>query len=327
MKINKCALFVTCLFVSHFSTASADPGFLFSGCTFKLTSTWVDLNDNINTSELGLGIYQIAFANIGAGCTGTLISPQGHVLTARHCVESTISIAETMRSSWAPQLTTPFETSKEGKVTSTSYNLPQIYNMLELPIKIDGQVTDATIFATGPGELDPRFPIGLKDPTAIKMHNEMTEKGYSDGGDFVVVQIPKLAGQRCYRLNLDPVSVGAPVKNIAFSELTQEHGTDWPKIENASVILSSSEKGSQLGSMYYPTGSFVTNGQGEHGNSGSAGLNAKNEIVGVLHTQLPVQLNGQMTSYTMYISTQRILALIGNKKGEQLLKLNKSCDR
>ena len=65
----------------------------FSQELYKLPRNWA--RDVSNTSNLELSIFSLGFTN--STCTGTLISNEGHILTARHCLEKAIDMAREMK--------------------------------------------------------------------------------------------------------------------------------------------------------------------------------------------------------------------------------------
>lgn len=310
------------LFVSA-QEIKLEPSFELSDSAFLLKREWA--RETSSTRELGLSIYSLGFTN--STCTGTLISKEGHVLLARHCLESAISISEQIRNS-QNRLKPFLSVEKNGILSIIRYDSAYLSHSLTVPVGLDNSRIFAKIFALGPGNLNPRFSNLIESDTVIATHNSLSDAGYSSGGDFAIVQVNELKMQNCYKLSNQTVEVGDIVKMTRFS-CYKEDDRPWPVRAEERVIMVTQAVGVQSGT-YIPKGSIVTDGVGVECNSGSAVRNLEGDIVGVFHSMVPFGEPSKETGRLFYkplmLSTQRILELISETQRRKIIELNASCE-
>ncbi len=308
------------------------------------------------TLNLNLSIFSFGTT---LGCTGTLISPVGHVLTARHCIESEIEGGNAVLRDLQLERMNPdlvkfpewaipesilallekftFDKERLGDKTkevlyTREYDREKIFKALTFQISLDGQLLDAHVIATGPGMLIPRFSGKLTNPSLIQRHHELSNEGYSEGGDFAIIQVNALKGKGCYRLSQNPVKKQDRVHVTAFGCRRVEN-RDWPEKWKTTVNLVAPDQGVEFPDSsdpngFVPRGQFITEQEASSCNSGSAVLDDLGEIVGVLVSVNPTTrvLNRRQVSNTAAFSTKRMLELMDSSTKSRLLELNSQCE-
>jgi S1-C subfamily serine protease len=154
----------------------------------------------------------------------------------------------------------------------------------------------------------------------------LLNRGYGEGGDFAIVQIPELKGRSCYRLSQKAVAKGDSVRTVGFPCLKSLGA--WPQARNGVVgnvagpggVLAADSKDD----FFLPNGTFTTDAEGVDCNSGTAALNSESEIVGVTDA---IYMNQKKSMNTMFLSTIRMLELMPAELKQELLKLNSECKK
>lgn len=290
---------------------------------YKLKPEWA--RTVTPSAKMGLSVFSFGFTN--STCTGTLISRQGHILTARHCLESAIVISDQVLGQTATPPVEFFNTKElSDNFSIYNFNVPNITKKLEIPVGLDETIVYAKIVGLGQGYLEPRFTGAVVDEKLRQLHQTMSNDGYSVGGDFAIVQIEQLKGLACYRLAKNKPSVGDRVHSIGFP-CYKEFG-DWPQNRVAQVETVVSSDGAfaenSLRNFYLPRGSFVTDGVAQECNSGTSVMSNSNEIIGVFHT---VFYDNEKQQRSVAISTERILELLPLDVRKELLNLNVECEK
>lgn len=271
------------------------------------------------TGQFNLSIFSLG---LGMACTGTLISKRGHVLLASHCIEDQIQFQ------FKPQV--PIRFFKSEKINSEleliHFNVDNITSYLEVPVRLDNKVSYARITAVGKGLSYPRF-VNQAGPAIKGQVIKFVNEGYSLGGDFAILQLPALAGKSCYRFAEALAKEGDKVHSTSFACSPSER-RPWPDFRTSTIVEYSQnghETKRHLGgySLYIPRGGFLLNFEAWNCNSGSAILNTKNQIIGVLNS---VAGQGNQAR-TMALSTSRMLELMPVKTASLIKKMNKECDR
>jgi hypothetical protein len=292
---------------------------------FRLEKEWARGNDYDESADFNLGIFSLALPN--STCTGSLISKEGHLLLAKHCIEEAVSLSQDVGQRLAsPLLTTPdffFSLKSLSKFDAYIYNNNNIGQNLEVPVKVDRSIYYAKIIATGAGNLSPRFSDSLENPQpeTLKDYIKYTEEGFSLGGDFAIIKIPELRGKSCYRLSSQKVLPSTKLHSVGFP-CWKEESKDWPQVRwtNMSQLFA---KGEMMGRLYIPKGSIISKLEIEKCNSGSPLLNAANEIVGVIHSGYTEDTDD--TSRVVSLSVKRILELTPPEISKKIQKLNQAC--
>jgi hypothetical protein len=274
------------------------------------------------TSNLELGVFSLGFVN--STCTGTLISKKGHVLVARHCLESVIEFA-----GFASKGKYEFvKTHNHSKgLRSLEYDRHLIYDKIEFPFGFDSTILYGKTFAIGPGNLYPRFNSYTKNETDKMIHAELSNKGYSVGGDYAVIQVAALNNKQCYRLSTKKPEKDDTISSISFGcfELEGENEEPWPA-ERSGKILYYASDGYENDGLYPPKGNFISKMYAEDCNSGAAILSEDYEIVGLLHTVYGSGADRNKV-FSVALSTHRMLELMEPEKKKELLELNKHCNK
>jgi len=312
-------------------------------------------------AELKKGFYPISD---GSKCTGTQISKAGHILLARHCIESPIYEAEIkwveeqlgrIAPKWKafarPLFDVPldiveqlvpryFERTKFGsqdEYRTAEFEIDQFFSnqirSLKFSMKIlstklysDAEVP-VSITSTSPGTVWPRFVGELKDRKWSTAHNHLSDQGYSTGGDFAIIKIDALKNQRCHRLSSESLQSTEKLTRVSFDCFKGQRGTEWPYNVQENIFDIAESKGKYLQNGFYlANGNFITNTEAFPCNSGSPIFNEKKEIAGVLHTVTDFKENKKSVSRSVYISTKRIFELMGAQLKDQIQKLNKDCE-
>jgi V8-like Glu-specific endopeptidase len=271
-------------------------------------------------------IFPMSFYN--GSCTGTLISKEGHILTARHCVDSSIELLQLSGKEEAPEIITApdfFLFEKQHKdIHVQTYNLHNITEHLGVPVIVNRTHYYSKIIALGPGTLSPRFSSSLEDPKSdsFRMHSTYSDQGYSSGGDFAIIQIPEFKGRSCYRMTTKEVTSNAKLHSIAYPCL-KEDGKDWPQ-RRKTKKNTFFPKGKLYETLYIPQGSIISELNMEVCNSGSSLFNEANEIVGVIHSGYLEDTDN--TSRAMSISVNRIYELLPPKIRREIKDFNSHCN-
>ena len=266
------------------------------------------------------GFYPV---RVDPGCTGTLISPYGHILTARHCVEDEISMIGMTNSPLSPKIYAQ-DAKIPWEVTRQDYNSELIEKGVLLKLSFNSGLSyhDARVFSIGPGTLYPRFAFDEKTAARRKLHMQLASRGYSEGGDWVILQVSDLSKRRCRRLDLEPPKLLESVEMISFDCWKQ--GSEAWVVKRKGRITAYASVSSVLGDfdIFAPIGMMVTTMDAKECNSGSAFLNSRGQVSGVLSIGLRSR-HGQVR--TAGISVNRILQLMSAQKKSKLLKLNAAC--
>jgi len=268
-----------------------------------------------STSDLNNGIISLGFIN--STCTGSIISKKGHVLTARHCIESVLS--------WA-QIRNPkaiyIETQELGPGLNKYRYLKHDLFDLGIPMGLDERVVYGFDLISGPGNLSPRFTT----PRVEKEHKALAEVGYSAGGDFAILRVPALIDRPCRKVGHQKLSKKARIEMISYGCYKPENGpsNQWPIFRKGEISLLTPTKGVPHQSGFWiPKGNLVAEIEAVVCNSGSPVLDKEDNVVGVLHTTFE---NKSGDSFMMGITITRIFELIDEDHKSILMDLNQSCN-
>ena len=300
--MSQCLLFVSCF-------ALADSAIILEPELSRVVS---------NTSYLKNNIYSFGFLNFS--CTGAQISKEGHILLARHCIESVIEWGNLRGEGKAISFSIKETLVNEPPLTKYSYQIPALKNQLSFHVGLDDKIIPASIFAIGPGMLLPRFSIEAPEDQR-KLHNSFTNLGYSDGGDIAIVLIPSLAGRSCLKLASKVLNENEPVRTISYPCFKDER-YDWPQDRKGEVLLSTNEDSQIIEDFHFSKGNFLIGHKTQSCNSGSPVFNSDGEIGGVVH----VSLSDEGSGLTMASHVSRLFDFMDVTDKSNLLKLNQSCE-
>ena len=271
-----------------------------------------------NTSYLKNNIYSIGFLN--SSCTGAQISKEGHILLARHCIESVIEWGNLRGQNKGISFSVEETLVTQPPLIKYSYQIPALKNQLSFHVGFDDKFVPASIFAIGPGMLFPRFSIEAPEDQR-KLHNSFTNLGYSDGGDIAIVLIPSLAGRSCLKLASKVLNENEPVRTISYPCFKDER-YDWPQERKGEVLLSTNDDSMVIHDFPVSKGNFLINHKTQSCNSGSPVFNRDGEIAGVVH----VSLSDEGSGMTMAAHVLRLFDFMDVSDKINLLELNQSCE-
>lgn len=267
------------------------------------------------SSNMKIGIYSLGFVK---SCTGVQISRQGHVLTARHCIESSVAQAEILAKAQSIPFTNSEQVASAPSLERIDYNSEVLRSQLQIPVGLDGGTVYGTVYSVGPGELNPRFTSEILDPSARETHARLADLGYSDGGDFAIVLIPALKDRKCLKLATQPIELGESVQTVSYPCLHQD--AEWPQVRRGNVNFSSAEDALEMEDFRLTKGNFLISHGAVACNSGSPVFNSRGEIAGVLHTTFS-------SGSSMVLHTEHALALMNVRDRRIVEELNESCSR
>ena len=269
------------------------------------------------SSGIEPGILSVGFVN--STCTATIISRKGHLLTARHCIESAISFGTVQGPYDLYERTQP-----TADVYKTSY-AAAVTGLLHIPFGLDDGVVYGSVVATGPGTLYPRFDTAL-DASDKEVHRKLTDAGYSAGGDFAILHVPALADRDCRKLGHAPPIVGAKSRAISFSCF---RGDDpWPQEREATNSLVTTDVGVEVArtdglSEWLARGNFSFPFVADDCNSGSPVFDEHDRVYGVVHTTGLRAVDS--APQTVAMSVSRIFELLNSETATLLRDLNREC--
>ncbi len=234
---------------------------------------------------------QILLDSPSGRCSANVISDAGHVLTARHCL---------MRCLVASGV---FEFRKDSGFF-LQFLKPERLGVANCELELDGKVRTATVIATAPGFLSQMEERGFRAINPER-YDELVALGFTSRGDFVILEVPELAGRPCRPLARELPRAGEPVASASFpSATTRPDGANSDgvaKYRTAGRVTSGiadnaclqewaktaapAEYDRRLKSLrenFDEPGSFMTDTDAVPGSSGSGIWNERGEIVGIL---------------------------------------------
>lgn len=272
-----------------------------------------------NTIDLNNGVYSIGFLN--STCTGAQISKEGHVLIARHCIEPSVSWAQTRASS-------PDFFVRESRLSSVptlikyTYDNSNLLESLKFYAGLDQSHTEVFIVTAGLGFLYPRFYSELSQ-SLWSMHNQLTDEGYSTGADIALVLIPSLSGKKCLKLSQNEALKGQFLKTVSYSCFKEEQGA-WPTHHAAEVILDTRVEAKSIEGFRVAKGNFLVDHTSERCNSGSPVFNNHGELVGVVNVSLGRPSDDE-PGLTVATHALKVLDFLSDEQKAEVLNLNEGC--
>ena len=204
--------------------------------------------------------------------------------------------------------------------------------MIEKTVRIQTSVDsgatyhETRIFSIGVGTLTPRFAFEEKDEISRKRHMQLAAQGYSEGGDWVILQIPDLSNRKCRKLSSQSLRPSEIVQMVSF-DCWHQGSSSWitKRIGRVTAFAANSVILPELDNhgFFAPVGTIVSSMDARECSSGSAFLNSKGEVSGVLSV---VAGTRKGAARTIGLSVERILELMPANKKLEMLSLNSKCD-
>lgn len=230
----------------------------------------------------------VKFQDSYGHCTGTRISAEGHILTARHCFNQCLISGQFVNQQalfpeygWqSPQLYT-FPNDKKAVCRTT----------------VDGVVKDIEILFTSSGFMTPsaQGSLSVSDPD---IYNEFLDNHYLYNGDYAIVKEevtqrtscrelsvePSLANDRVHYKGYPSASTGRPAgRDSDGQSLSLSQGYRTSSVSNNSCVPSEQLTAQVLG-RYDRSELYLSTVDVVPGASGSALLNTEGRIVGVINS-------------------------------------------
>jgi hypothetical protein len=252
--------------------------------------------DELSASQTPASLDRVKLASVSiGGCVGTLISNDGYLITALHCVTG-FPIFDSVRESEFGTILFRVDLAKvrlhlavDGQVGPPTK-----------PVSPNQLVEKAKIIAAGRGffssSLD-NLADYKKDP---KKFQRLMDAGYGIPEDWAIVKIDR-ANASCVKTNSSPLQLGQPVWSVNFS--TREKSVsdqkssqyfssgivtrgiedsvafqNWLKVQRGSL----DQTASIYKSVMNRPGSYAATVDAIPGSSGSGLLNSAGELVGVI---------------------------------------------
>lgn len=141
-------------------------------------------------------------------CSGVVISNQGHILTARHCLQKCM-FQQGLFQNISEQSATEYQVTNKDKL-----------GQLACEVSIDGQMNSVILEATSPG-LITRFNSASLQALNPSLFKKLVSEGFTSRGDFLVLRpAHPLKGKKCRALASSDAAVGADVVTIGYPGAT-----------------------------------------------------------------------------------------------------------
>lgn len=185
----------------------------------------------------------------GGTCTATVISDEGHMLTARHCFNGCIIQNET--------------TSTRNLFPEYGYRSPKLYSPdyssgITCDVLLDGNPSSVVLLTGSHSFMIPseQGSLGMYD---ADMYYEFLESNYMHNGDFVIIQSSAPLNRSCLQIeDKNPLRIGSDVlyygypsastgrpagRNSDGNSLLRSQGFVSPTIQDNSCISSPASEG------------------------------------------------------------------------------------
>lgn len=235
---------------------------------------------------------------IGTGCTGTRISNEGHILTARHCFNGCLISGGFVE--------------VERLFPEHGWQSPKLYKLNQeatCATTVDGEATDISVLAIGPGFMTP-MEQGSLSYLDSSLYEEFLEKSYLHNGDFAIVKEQVTSETSCRNvswsktnINEEVVFRGYPSRSTGRPDGRNSDG--YSMLEGRGVVIASifdnacvSENAQNYESLvmrYDREDLILSTVDNLPGGSGSALLNRGGEIIGVINSQYRQGIDVQST--------------------------------
>ncbi len=216
------------------------------------------------------------------GCSATIISNQGHVLTALHCLPQCVKLTEG-KSVKNFRFTMPdHQQVRSGKANC---KLPFAQEGRELG-SLPSQVVAAGagyVFAVDIENLKKELD---KNPDRRVAFSRLIEAGVGITGDYAILRVPSLAGRTCAKTSGRTAAVNESVWNIGYPSTRTGATFSAGRVTYAPVgkvdsTVTSGQQGSTL--VMRRTGALITSIEAHAGSSGSGIVSYHGDLVGVLN--------------------------------------------
>ncbi len=230
----------------------------------------------------------VRFGEFGSGtCTGTRISHQGHILTARHCFDAClISGGFTEKTPLFPEF---------------GWQSPQLYRQNKVATcstLINGEKAEIEILASSPGFMIPIEQASLSQMDKT-IHQSFLDQAFLHNGDFAIVREKTPIHTSCRKVSQKPLTSGEFVefrgfpiastgrpegRNSSGKELLRGEGVVVSSILENSCISANTPFKEQLVNSYDREDIILSSLDVLPGASGSSLLNSQGEITGVINS-------------------------------------------
>lgn len=216
------------------------------------------------------------------GCSATIISNQGHVLTALHCLAQCVKFTEG-KSVKSFRFTMPDQQQiRSGKANC---KLPfaqegKKFGSLAVQVVAAGA---GYVFATDTENLKKELD---KNPDRRAAFSQLIEAGVGITGDYAILRVPGLAGRTCAKTSARTASVNESVWNIGYPDTRSGAVFSPGRVSFAPVgkvdsTVTSGQQGANL--VMRRTGALITSIEAHPGSSGSGVVSYQGDLVGLVN--------------------------------------------
>ncbi len=219
-------------------------------------------------------------------CTGTRVSNQGHILTARHCLNACLIQSDSIRA--------------EALFPEEGWRSPNLYHFTDerdvhCEAEINGVPKVFEVLAASTGFMTPSEQ-GSLSLYASELHQRFLDSGYFHNGDFALIKVAEFESSRCLQVSDQELSLSAPVHYFGYPgdssgrpERRNSDGESFYQGEGeviSSILENPCIKGSEeaLINRYDRDELILSTVDILPGASGSSLLNHRGEIVGLLNS-------------------------------------------
>jgi hypothetical protein len=224
----------------------------------------------------------------GGTCTGTYISDEGHILTARHCIHGCLIAQGFVQ-----------ETPLFPEYGWRSPKLYQQNRVAHCPVQLDGQEVEVQVLSSGPGFMIPseQASLALYDR---EIHQNFLEQGFLHNGDYALLKVDSLPrNKKCRSMARQPILNGDPVhyfgypsastgrpqgRNSDGNQLMLAHGEVIPSILQNSCISPDTNQAGRLTQTYDRPEIILSTVDILPGSSGSSLLNEQGQVVALINS-------------------------------------------
>jgi len=257
-----------------------------------------------------------AVVKVGDGCTGTRISNDGHVLTARHCfTDCLINSSSVEEEVLFPEF--GWRSQKLYKLKSTAF----------CEASINGVDEVIEILAIGPGFMTPMEQSSLVHFDK-ELYTNFLNKSYFHNGDFAIIKVQESQVASCKKVSLEPLdnnkevsfrgypmqSTGRPDgRNSDGKSLLEGSGFVIDSVFENSCIDEQAHNSEALRLRYDRSDLILSTVDNLPGGSGSALLNVENRIIGLVNSQYRQGIDIHSTycsGSTVAVSIEHIFKLL-----------------
>lgn len=217
------------------------------------------------------------------GCSATIISNAGHVLTALHCLDRCVEFEKVKGINNFRALVPSKQQILAGKAACSVPFYQENRGLGNLNARIVA-AGPGYVFATDPGNLRKELD---KYPERRPVFSQLIEAGIGIPGDFAILYVPSLANRVCAKTSAKAARLNERVWNIAYPGSFEDtavfsHGlVTYSAVSKVSSQVSSGSQAAAL--LTQRNGMFVSSIGGNDGSSGSSIHSYQGDLVGVLN--------------------------------------------